>query len=1122
MTRRRLAAVAAVLTGLCLTAVGGLATSGLAAAESPAAPDLSGGDSALLRDRSVRVAPGLNLTSFQRLQPGGWVTGSVLSADLSVPTLELDVEDGGDVAGSPAPVSEFAEQSDAGAKGRTVAAVNGDYFDLNRSDAPVGTNISPTDGLRTAGADPRQAFTLKNGKAAVRELMSAATVRIDGTTEQLRSVNSPSFAKNSIGLFNQVWGDFPVGRLLDADEPVRIVTIVAGQVTGNSTDRALLGGPLDLPEGGSALVARGTAAERLAGAEVGDAAELTVQASADVDLAVGGDQRLLTDGEPTDQDQVAAARTAVGVSKDGSRLIVVSIDGRQGDAHGMTIAELTRFMIELGAWNAVNLDGGGSSTLVARPAGTEDRTVINRPSDGRERADANALVFRSTAPAEPITDVALRPAIEPAHGLGRPEAYDLLPGLSRTVSGTGLDGNLAAASVQGTFQARPTEVITLADPRATSDAVVVGRAAGSGTVRFRTRTGSAEVALRVHGPMTRLEPSDPIVALPDAESTATITLTAVDADGHRVPVEPRDVKVVAGDGVRVTPGPSGGFMITPTIETGAGKITFTVQGHQVTVPVTIGFTETELADFADPSAWKVQTARATGTLSAATGPEGGPALGLDFDFTQSTATRGMYAVPVQPIAVGGQPQALTLWINGTGKGEWPRIQVTRGDGTSTNLDGPNIDWTGWRQVRFPVPAGTAFPLTVTALRFMEIRSDASYTDRLEIAGLAAQVPPEVDLPEPAVLRDPVIISQGTVAGRPQRIAVMSDSQFVGRNPDSDLVAAARRTLREIVAAKPDLLVINGDFVDEAAMIDFELAKRILDEEIGTKLPYVYVPGNHEIMGGPIGNFESIFGASSTHRELGPTKIITLNSSTGTLHPGGSTEQLRMLEAQLADAAQDPEITGVLIFHHHPIDDPHPDQASQLGDRHEAAALDRLLARFRAEQGKSVALINGHVGTFYAEASGGVSRLINGNSGKGPSGAPDRGGFTGWSLLGIDPAKGPATGSHDRLDWLRVETRARVDDIDLTVPATLAVGETAAAGASIVQDGDRRVPVAWPVSATWGGAGVWIGDPKQRRPDPEAIVAYDPGTGRLTALRPGLAELVITVNGVTAREAISVD
>src|SRR5690606_27092646 len=163
-----------------------------------------------------------------------------------------------------------------------------------------------------------------------------------------------------------------------------------------------------------------------------------------------------------------------------------------------------------------------------------------------------------------------------------------------------------------------------------------------------------------------------------------------------------------------------------------------------------------------------------------------------------------------------------------------------------------------------------------------------------------------------------------------------------------------------------------------------------------RLPYVYVAGNYEIMGGPLESSGSFFGPATTVRELGPTKIITLDCSSGTLHPEGSTDQLAKLESELAAAAADPGITGVLVFQHHPIDDPHPDQASRLTDRHEAAALDRLLRGFRSEHGKSVALISGHVGTFHADASGGVSRVINGNSGKGPSGAPDRGGFTGWS------------------------------------------------------------------------------------------------------------------------------
>src|SRR5699024_6461496 len=116
--------------------------------------------------------------------------------------------------------------------------------------------------------------------------------------------------------------------------------------------------------------------------------------------------------------------------------------------------------------------------------------------------------------------------------------------------------------------------------------------------------------------------------------------------------------------------------------------------------------------------------------------------------------------------------------------------------------------------------------------------------------------------------------------RPQQIAVMSDAQFVAADPDSDAVDGARRTLREITAAQPDLLVINGDLVDEAAPEDFELAQRILEEEWDTDIPFVYVPGNHEIMGGDNSTFEDAFGPVTTDRNLGRTKAVTLNSASG--------------------------------------------------------------------------------------------------------------------------------------------------------------------------------------------------------------------------------------------------
>lgn len=117
-----------------------------------------------------------------------------------------------------------------------------------------------------------------------------------------------------------------------------------------------------------------------------------------VRAAVGGWGRLLLDGrdvaaeldrvEGTNPDFSAARhpRSAVGSSADGRTLLLVVVDGRRPWSVGMSLVELARAMRELGAWNAINLDGGGSSTLWV------DGHVVNAPSDAAgPRAVGNAL-----------------------------------------------------------------------------------------------------------------------------------------------------------------------------------------------------------------------------------------------------------------------------------------------------------------------------------------------------------------------------------------------------------------------------------------------------------------------------------------------------------------------------------------------------------------------------------------------------------------------------------------------------------------------------------------------------------------------------------------------------------
>ncbi len=90
-------------------------------------------------------------------------------------------------------------------------------------------------------------------------------------------------------------------------------------------------------------------------------------------------------------------RTAAGVSQDGRTLIIMAIDGRQpGWSEGVTLPQLADLMIEFGAWDAINLDGGGSTSFVYDDGTTR---ITNRPSDGQFRGVANHLGIRINQPA---------------------------------------------------------------------------------------------------------------------------------------------------------------------------------------------------------------------------------------------------------------------------------------------------------------------------------------------------------------------------------------------------------------------------------------------------------------------------------------------------------------------------------------------------------------------------------------------------------------------------------------------------------------------------------------------------------------------------------------------------
>ncbi len=126
--------------------------------------------------------------------------------------------------------------------------------------------------------------------------------------------------------------------------------------------------------------------------------------------AIGGfGTRLVKDGEicierTDDYYTSRAPRTAVGITKTG-KVVFMCLDGRQEPfSCGGSMEEIAQIMREAGCVEAVNLDGGGSTTFVAKQEGDDELSVVNSPSDGTARSVSTSLMMVSTAPSSTAFD----------------------------------------------------------------------------------------------------------------------------------------------------------------------------------------------------------------------------------------------------------------------------------------------------------------------------------------------------------------------------------------------------------------------------------------------------------------------------------------------------------------------------------------------------------------------------------------------------------------------------------------------------------------------------------------------------------------------------------------------
>jgi hypothetical protein len=110
-----------------------------------------------------------------------------------------------------------------------------------------------------------------------------------------------------------------------------------------------------------------------------------------IKAAVSGFAIILEDGVVRG-DKTLHPRTAYGISKDNKYLIIMTVDGRQKNwSLGAGTYEMGEWLKRFGAWNGLNMDGGGSTSMACIMPGEDTAKLLNRPPGGGERSVGNNL-----------------------------------------------------------------------------------------------------------------------------------------------------------------------------------------------------------------------------------------------------------------------------------------------------------------------------------------------------------------------------------------------------------------------------------------------------------------------------------------------------------------------------------------------------------------------------------------------------------------------------------------------------------------------------------------------------------------------------------------------------------
>ena len=340
------------------------------------------------------VTGGVTRTNIQKFYGDYALNINVITADLKNDYLSLELLKNPRGSDKVDTVKNLAKTNE-----NTVAAINADFFSAYKGDQNFSLGIEVKDGnLLQSHINPDMAAGFFEGNAldfSYIEFTGEITAP-DGTVSSLAHINKPTDYYGAVLMYTP---DFNGGTSPFLPAGITALTVIDDVVTAKGVS---LGGTIPIPENGYILVIDDNMTPFLEYKfDIGDKVGVSItcaRLTENVKTAFGGGTMLLKDGKKTKITHNVSGnnpRTAIGTNDDGTVVYFITVDGRQTISRGVSLDTLADICLEAGMANALNLDGGGSTAMVAKTLSDESLHSINSPSENRKVI--NAVGITSTA-----------------------------------------------------------------------------------------------------------------------------------------------------------------------------------------------------------------------------------------------------------------------------------------------------------------------------------------------------------------------------------------------------------------------------------------------------------------------------------------------------------------------------------------------------------------------------------------------------------------------------------------------------------------------------------------------------------------------------------------------------